>query len=68
MPVDIIVVLLIILALVLMWRGPKTLPKWGETLGQAVRGVRQEADKMQTGIEKRLDEGNEPDGDRRPPS
>ena len=66
MPVDIIVVLLIILALVLLWRGPKTLPKWGETLGQAVRGVREEADKAQAGIEKRLDEGNEPDGDGSP--
>lgn len=66
MPVDIIVVLLIILALVLLWRGPKTLPKWGETLGQAVRGVREEANKAQAGIEQRLDEGNEPNGDSRP--
>jgi Sec-independent protein translocase protein TatA len=66
MPVDIIVVLLIILALVLLWRGPKTLPKWGETLGQAVRGVREEANKAQAGIEQRLDEGNEANGDSRP--
>lgn len=66
MPVDLFVVLLIILAIVLLWRGPKTLPKWGATLGQAVRGVREEANKAQAGIEERLDEPDRPDGDERP--
>jgi Sec-independent protein translocase protein TatA len=65
---ELIILLLVVLAIVIMWRGPKTLPKWGETLGQAVRGVRDEANKAQTGIEKRLDEGNEPNGDGRPQS
>jgi Sec-independent protein translocase protein TatA len=68
MPVDIIVVLLIILAVVLMWRGPKTLPKWGEALGHAVRGARTEASKAQAGIQKRLDEPNAADDDARPPA
>ena len=56
MPVDLIVVLLLILGVVLIWRGPKTLPKWGEALGNAVRGARTEASKAQDEIQKRLDE------------
>ena len=58
MPVDIIVVLLIVLGIVVIWRGPKTLPKWGEALGQAVRGARTEATKA--------DEPNSTDDDARP--
>jgi Sec-independent protein translocase protein TatA len=56
MPVDIIVVLLVILGIVLIWRGPKTLTKRGEALGHAVRGARTEATKAQGEIQKRLDE------------
>jgi len=67
MPVDLIVILLIVLAIVLMWRGPKTLPKWGEALGHAVRGARTEASKAQAGIQKRLDEPGA-DDDARPPA
>jgi Sec-independent protein translocase protein TatA len=59
MPVDLIVILLIVLAVVLIWRGPKTLPQWGTAIGKAVRGAREEAAKAQTGIEQRLD-GPEP--------
>jgi Sec-independent protein translocase protein TatA len=65
MPVDFIVILIVILLIVLMWRGPKTLPKWGAALGTAVRGARTEASKAQAGIQKRLDE---PDEDNRPPA
>ena len=65
MPVDLIVVLLVILAVVLIWRGPKTLPKWGESLGNAVRGARTEATKAQGEIQKRLDEPSA-DDDTRP--
>ena len=68
MPVDIIVVLLVILGIVLIWRGPKTLPKWGEALGQAVRGARTEATKAQSEIQKRLDEPGSTDDDPRPPA
>ena len=61
MPVDIIIVLI--------WRGPKTLPKWGEAVGQAVRGARTEATKAQSEIQKRLDdEPNHADDDTRPPA
>jgi Sec-independent protein translocase protein TatA len=68
MPVDIIVVLLVILGIVLIWRGPKTLPKWGEAVGHAVRGARTEATKAQGEIQKRLDEPNSTDDDARPPA
>jgi Sec-independent protein translocase protein TatA len=68
MPVDIIVVLLVILGIVLILRGPRTLPKWGEALGHAVRGARTEASKAQGEIQKRLDEPNHTDDDARPPS
>ena len=69
MPVDIIIVLIVILGAVLIWRGPKTLPKWGEAVGQAVRGARTEASKAQTEIQKRLDdEPNQSDDDTRPPA
>jgi Sec-independent protein translocase protein TatA len=32
---DTIVVLLVVLAVVLVWRGPKMLPKWGRSWGGA---------------------------------
>jgi Sec-independent protein translocase protein TatA len=68
MPVDLIVVLIVILGIVLIWRGPKTLPKWGEAVGQAVRGARTEATKAQGEIQKRLDEPGSTDDDARPPA
>ena len=55
MPVDLIIVLLVVLVVVLIWRGPKTLPQWGTAIGKAVRSAREEASKAQTGIEQRLD-------------
>ena len=36
--------LLVLLVLVLLWRGPKTLPRLGEAFGHAVRGARRAAD------------------------
>ena len=68
MPVDILVVLIVILGIVLIWRGPRTLPKWGEALGQAVRGARTEATKAQSEIQKRLDEPDATDDNNRPPA
>jgi Sec-independent protein translocase protein TatA len=68
MPVDIILVLVIILGIVVIWRGPKTLPKWGEALGQAVRGARTEATKAQDELQKRLDDPKSTDDDARPPA
>jgi Sec-independent protein translocase protein TatA len=42
---DLIVVLVIALVIVLVWRGPKTLPKLGQALGRGVREARAEASK-----------------------
>lgn len=42
---DLLVVLLIVLGAVLVWRGPKTLPKLGQALGRGVREARAEASK-----------------------
>jgi len=58
MPVDLIVVLLIILAIVLMVRGPKTLPKWGEVLGRGVKEAKSEAAKAQAEIQARTTDGS----------
>jgi Sec-independent protein translocase protein TatA len=41
---DVAIILLVLLVLVLLWRGPSTLPRLGEALGQAVRGARRAAD------------------------
>jgi Sec-independent protein translocase protein TatA len=43
---DILVILVIVLIAVLIWRGPKTLPKLGQALGRGVREARTEAEKQ----------------------
>lgn len=43
---DTAVVLLIILVLVIVWRGPKTLPEIGRLLGRGVKGARDEVRSM----------------------
>lgn len=53
MPIDLLFVLIIILVLVLMWKGPKNLPKLGEALGRGVREARVEASKAQAEIQAR---------------
>ena len=40
---DLLVVLIIALVLVVIWRGPKTLPKLGQALGRGVREAKAEA-------------------------
>ncbi len=35
-----LVILIIVLVVVVFWRGPSTLPKLGEALGKAVKGAR----------------------------
>jgi Sec-independent protein translocase protein TatA len=35
-----LVILIIVLVVVIFWRGPSTLPKLGEALGKAVKGAR----------------------------
>jgi len=41
---DIAVVLIIALVLVIIWRGPKTLPLLGKAFGQGVKEARKEID------------------------
>lgn len=60
MPVDLLFVLIIILVLVLLWRGPKNLPKLGEALGRGVREARTEATKAQAEIQARASGESEP--------
>ena len=50
---DVLIVLVIILVVVFVLRGPKTLPKWGSALGRGVREARTEAAKAQTEIQAR---------------
>ncbi len=57
---DLVVVLVVILVLVIMWRGPRTLPKLGEALGRGVREARTEAAKAQSEIQTRMDGTDEP--------
>jgi Sec-independent protein translocase protein TatA len=58
MPVDLIVILIVILAVVVIWRGPKTMPKWGEMLGRGVKEARTEAAKAQAEIQARASDGS----------
>lgn len=43
MPTDLALILIIILVIVLIWRGPKTLPVLGQALGRGVKEARKEA-------------------------
>ena len=40
--IDLVIVLVVILGIVLVSCGPEILPKWGETLGRAVKATRKE--------------------------
>jgi Sec-independent protein translocase protein TatA len=57
---DLLVVLIIILVLAVMWRGPKTLPKLGEALGRGVREAKTEAAKAQDEIKARVGGPDDP--------
>ena len=41
---DTLLILLVVLGAVLIWRGPKTLPKLGQALGRGVREARREVE------------------------
>jgi len=63
---DLLLLLIVILVLAIVWRGPKTLPKLGEALGRGVREARTEAAKAQDEIQTRMsgtDEPAKPDDD-----
>jgi Sec-independent protein translocase protein TatA len=50
---DVLLVLIVILILAIVWRGPKTLPKLGAALGRGVREAKIEAAKAQVEIQTR---------------
>jgi len=52
---DVLIVLIIVLVIVLIWRGPKTLPALGAMFGRGVRNVREEVQ------DKLGDDGSKPD-------
>jgi len=54
---DVLLVLIVVLIIVLIWRGPKTLPEIGRMFGRGVREARIEAGKLQSG-----DDGSGDDG------
>ena len=46
---DTVVVLILVLIVALVWRGPKTLPEIGRMLGRGVKGARDEAKSIRSG-------------------
>ena len=57
---DLLLVLIVILVLVLIWRGPKTLPELGRMFGRGVREARIEAGKLRSSDDKPSDTGSTP--------
>ena len=57
---DLLIILLVILVAVVMWRGPKTLPKLGEALGRGVKEAKTEATKAQAEIQARAGDETAP--------
>jgi Sec-independent protein translocase protein TatA len=46
--VDLVIALVIILIIVVIWRGPKTIPELGRMFGRGVREARIEASKLRS--------------------
>lgn len=57
---SLLIILLVVLVLVVMWRGPKTLPKLGEALGRGVKEAKTEASKAQAEIQSRASDDTPP--------
>lgn len=56
---DLLAALIVILIVVVIWRGPKTLPQIGAMLGRGVKAAREEADQLRS---------NRDDADKPPPA
>jgi Sec-independent protein translocase protein TatA len=66
---DFAIVLIVILILVVLWRGPKTLPQLGNALGRGVKEAKEEAAKAQAEVQARASgEPIPPSDDGTPPS
>ncbi|TAK02662.1 MAG: twin-arginine translocase TatA/TatE family subunit [Chloroflexota bacterium] len=63
---DLVLVLLVILIVVVIWRGPKTLPQIGAMLGRGVKAAREEANQIRTDRTDRDDRGSGDDADKPP--
>ena len=57
---DLLLVLIVVLILVVIWRGPKTIPEIGRMFGRGVREARLEASKLRSGDEPPKDGGPTP--------
>jgi Sec-independent protein translocase protein TatA len=55
---DMLVVLIIVLIVVVIWRGPKTLPLLGRAFGQGVKEARKEIDDIKSDTASPGDEGD----------
>lgn len=56
---ELLVLLIIILVLVLLWRGPKTLPEIGRMFGRGVREARAEASRLRSSDDPTSDGGSD---------
>jgi Sec-independent protein translocase protein TatA len=54
---DLLLVLIVILILVVIWRGPKTIPEIGRMFGRGVREARIEAAKIRSDTDRPADGG-----------
>ena len=57
---DWLIILVVALVVVAVWRGPKTLPKWGAALGKGFRDAKTEAIKAQGEIQARASGTKDP--------
>jgi Sec-independent protein translocase protein TatA len=57
---DLALVLVIVLVVVIIWRGPKTLPLLGRAFGQGVREARREIDEIKGDRDPDKPEGDKP--------
>lgn len=55
---DLIIALVIVLVIVVIWRGPKTIPEIGRMFGRGVREARIEASKLRSTDDKPADGGS----------
>ncbi len=57
---DILIVLVIVLIVVVIWRGPKTLPLLGRAFGQGVKEARKEMSELRSDTNDSDDKGDKP--------
>jgi Sec-independent protein translocase protein TatA len=57
---DVALVLIVILILVVIWRGPKTLPQIGNMLGRGVKATREEAKSIRSDASGKSDGDDDP--------